>query len=146
MTTSKQQQYASDVVSFLLAQHDTVRVLFDQAIVTARLAEEDQAKKALSGLDKVDPASTDFMPLFTRVKEMVAEHALNEEREVFPPLRQHQDEQMLESMRRAVEVAEAIAPTHPHAAAPESAAGNMVVGPFVAITDRVRDALRTARH
>jgi hemerythrin superfamily protein len=180
---------AQDVVEFLLAQHKTVRTLFDRIadatptmrrepfetlvrmlavhetaeeevvypvfaqkvpggkdIANARRAEEDQAKKALSGLDKVDPASDDFLPLFTPVRTMVAEHAANEEREVFPALRQYQDDDMLVSMRRAVEAAEATAPTHPHAHAPSSAAGNLVMGPFVAIADRVRDALHKVRH
>jgi hypothetical protein len=48
-------------------------------------------------------------------------------------------------MTSELEVAEAMAPTHPHKMAPESAAGNLLVGPFVAMVDRVRDALRDAR-
>src|SRR5689334_5322971 len=58
-------------------------------LAKARMEEEDQAKKALSGLEKVDPGSDDFIPLFTRVAEMVLEHAQHEERDVFPQLRRH---------------------------------------------------------
>lgn len=118
------------------------RVPNGDALVKARIGEEDQAKKALSGLEKVDPASDDFLPLFKRVADIVLEHAQHEEREVFPQLREHQDATMLEAMRKALVAAETTAPTHPHASAPESAVGNMVMGPFVAVADRVRDALR----
>jgi hypothetical protein len=39
-------------------------------------------------------------------------------------------------------VAEALAPTHPHPRGPDSALGNIAVGPMVAVGDRTRDALR----
>jgi hemerythrin superfamily protein len=121
------------------------RVPNGDTLAKRRMAEEDQAKKALSGLEKVDPASTDFGPLFARVRDIVLEHATHEEREVFPLLREHQTPDMLDAMRKAIIAAEATAPTHPHANAPESAVGNMVMGPFVAVADRVRDALRGSK-
>ena len=40
--------------------------------------------------------------------------------------------------------AENTAPTHAHSMSPESATGNIAVGPFVAIADRARDAIRNA--
>ena len=63
---------------------------------------------------------------------------------MFPLLERTVDEEQLRRMTSALKVAEGVAPTHPHKAAPESAVGNMVVGPFVAIVDRVRDAIRSA--
>ena len=47
-------------------------------------------------------------------------------------------------MGRAFQLAEAMAPTHAHRMAPESAIGNLLVGPFVSMVDRVRDAIRDA--
>ena len=44
------------------------------------------------------------------------------------------------AMRKAVELAERLAPTRPHAGV-ESATGNVLVGPFAAMLDRARDAL-----
>jgi hypothetical protein len=35
-----------------------------------------------------------------------------------------------------------MAPTHAHKMAPTSATGNVVLGPFVAMVDRVRDAIK----
>jgi hypothetical protein len=45
-------------------------------------------------------------------------------------------------MRKAVKFAESVAPTRPHPGV-ESAPANMLAGPFVAMVDRVRDALHT---
>jgi hypothetical protein len=39
--------------------------------------------------------------------------------------------------------AEMVAPTHAHRFAPESATGNLLLGPAVALFDRVRDMLAT---
>ena len=44
-------------------------------------------------------------------------------------------------MDLAFVAAETIAPTHAHRFAPESAAGNLLLGPGVALIDRVRDLL-----
>jgi hypothetical protein len=52
----------------------------------------------------------------------------------------------LERLRGVFEAAEATAPTHPHAAAPESRAGNIVMGPIVSLMDRARDAIRDAKN
>jgi hypothetical protein len=46
----------------------------------------------------------------------------------------------LKRMKKAVELAESIAPTRPHPGI-ESAAGNLLAGPFVSMVDRTRDAL-----
>jgi hypothetical protein len=43
-------------------------------------------------------------------------------------------------MGRAVELAEAIAPTRPHAGV-ESQISNLMAGPFAAMIDRARDAI-----
>lgn len=46
----------------------------------------------------------------------------------------------LESMGRAAKLAEAVAPTRPHAGV-ESQMANLVAGPFAAMLDRARDAI-----
>jgi hypothetical protein len=45
-------------------------------------------------------------------------------------------------MRKVFMLVEQLAPTHAHRHAPESALGNLLVGPFVSIVDRTRDAIR----
>jgi hemerythrin superfamily protein len=113
-------------------------------IAEARKAEEDKAKKALSDLEKTGVDGAGFDERFEAFRLDVVDHAEAEEREVFPLLRHGLDAEKLQTMRSAVEVAERFAPTHPHPHGPESAIGNLVVGPFVAIADRVRDALRNS--
>jgi len=124
--------------------YPTVRGIGDEAndIVEARLQEEDSAKKMLTDLEKMELGSAEFEELFTKVRAAVETHAENEEREIFPLLEQTTNQAQLEQMTAALKTAEGMAPTHPHKTAPTSATGNLLVGPFVAMVDRVRDALR----
>jgi hemerythrin superfamily protein len=110
-------------------------------IVQARLAEEGEAKQALADLEKMGPSGPGFAGELASFEKAVLAHAEAEENEVFPRLRQMVDMEQRQKMARAVRAAEAIAPTHPHPKGPESAVGNLIVGPFVAIVDRVRDAI-----
>jgi hypothetical protein len=47
-------------------------------------------------------------------------------------------------MTGAIKVAERMAPTHPHPHGPDGPIGNLLVGPFVGMVDRVRDAIAAA--
>jgi hemerythrin superfamily protein len=111
----------------------------------ARKAEEDEAKSLLSDLEKIGMDGEGFDAQLETVRLAVLDHAAAEEREVFPLLRQSMDADTLRSMRNALEAAEAMAPAHPHPHGPESAIGNLIVGPFVAVVDKVRDALRRGK-
>jgi len=113
------------------------------ALADARIAEEDQAKEELKNLEKIGVEAPSFLPKFADFRQAVLSHAEREEQQVFTPLRQKLDADKLESVYKALTAAEAVAPTHPHPSAPSSATGNLVVGPFAAIADRVRDALRS---
>jgi hemerythrin superfamily protein len=111
-----------------------------QAIVDARLREENEAKKALTKLETLDVDSSEFELQFGMLKDDVIEHAQSEEAEEFERLGSVLDPARLERMRKAVELAESVAPTRPHAGI-ESATANLLVGPFAAMVDRSRDAL-----
>lgn len=115
-----------------------------ERIAEARKAEEAEAKQQLSDLERLGVDGDGFDAQLQTFRTAVLAHAENEEREVFPLLRRSLDADKLSSMRSALEMAEKMAPTHPHPHGPESALGNMVVGPFVAVVDRVRDAIRGA--
>jgi hemerythrin superfamily protein len=152
--SGKQRQEAFDAVVRLLAVHETAEEMVvypalrvvapdGKAIAEARMAEEDEAKKMLADLESLGPDAEEFPARFAELREAVLEHAEREEAQVFPALREHQSDKSLEGMVVALTAAEAVAPTHPHRLAPESATGNLVVGPFVAIADRVRDAVRS---
>src|SRR4051812_24421410 len=70
----------------LLAVHETaeemvvypaLRSAGDQgsSIADARLKEEDEAKKLLTDLEKLDPDSSEFESLFTKIRTAVEQHA-----------------------------------------------------------------------
>ena len=110
------------------------------AIVEARLREENEAKTVLSNLEKLDLDSPAFETEFRTFKQSVIAHAEAEEREEFDALAIELDKDRLDRMKKAVQLAEAVAPTRPHPGV-ESATANLLVGPFAAMIDRVRDAI-----
>lgn len=135
----------------LLAVHETVeeeivhprakRKLADgDTVVEERLEEEHEAKTVLQKLEKLDVDSTEFTRLLTELRDAVLDHAKHEERDEFAKLGQELSAKELESMGRAAKLAEAIAPTRPHAGV-ESQVANLVAGPFAAMLDRARDAI-----
>lgn len=110
------------------------------SIVSARLEEENEAKKTLSELEKLDVNSTEFETQLRAFQADVVQHAEAEEHQEFSRLEQELEPEQLESMRRAAELAESTAPTHPHAGV-ESRAANMLAGPFASMIDRARDLM-----
>jgi hemerythrin superfamily protein len=145
-----------DTLLRLLAVHETaeeevvypaLKGLGDEAnaVAEARKQEEDKAKKELSDLEALGFDGEGFMTRLADFRTAVEAHADSEEREVFPRLRSGLEQGTLDTMRAALVAAEALAPTHPHPHAPESAVGNIVAGPMVALVDRVRDAIRAVR-
>jgi len=135
----------------LLAVHETAeeevvhprakRKLADgAAVVDERLKEEHEAKTLLQKLEKLDVDSEEFTTMLTELRDAVIEHATHEEKDEFAKLGEQLDGDELESMGRAAKLAEAIAPTRPHAGV-ESQVANLVAGPFAAMLDRARDAI-----
>ncbi|WAJ46522.1 hemerythrin domain-containing protein [Mycobacterium sp. Aquia_216] len=135
----------------LLAVHETVeeeivhprakrKIANGTAVVGQRLEEEHEAKTVLQKLEKLDVDSAEFTRLLTELRDAVLEHAAKEEKDEFARLGQELSNHELESMGRAAKLAEAIAPTRPHAGV-ESQVANLVAGPFAAMLDRARDAI-----
>ncbi|HEX3598456.1 MAG TPA: hemerythrin domain-containing protein [Polyangiaceae bacterium] len=110
------------------------------AVVSARLLEENEAKRALSELEKLDANSPEFEAKFRKLQSDVIAHAESEEKQEFAVLKDALEPARLERMRRAAEFAESVAPTRPHAGV-ESATANLLAGPFASMLDRTRDAL-----
>lgn len=111
------------------------------AVVEARLHEEQEAKQMLTELEKLDLESPEFESKFREFQSDVIAHAEAEEHQEFTKLEAALDDDQLTRMRKAVEMAEAIAPTRAHPMAGESATVNMLAGPFASMLDRARDAL-----
>ncbi len=149
--TGKEREKAFFALRRMLAVHETAeeeivhpaarRALPDgEAIVRQRLHEEKMAKQDLSQMEKLDVDSDEFGEMIQRLKAAVIAHAEAEEREEFEALATTLEPARLERMRKAAEFAESVAPTRPHPGV-ESAAANMLAGPFAAMVDRSRDAM-----
>jgi len=145
-----------DCIRATLAVHETAEEMIvypalrstgdeGKGVADARLEEESKAKQVLSDLEKTGVGGEGFDATFEQFRTSVLQHAEAEESQVFPLLEQHLDAKKLADMGDAVQKAEKMAPTHPHPHGPEGAVGNMVVGPFVAMVDKVRDALADKR-
>jgi hemerythrin-like domain-containing protein len=136
----------------LLAVHETVEeevvypVLKTQlqaaGVADPRLVEEGEVKRMLARLERMATAVFEFPAALAEFEQAVLAHAEREEQEVFPLLRDRLDAGQRRDMAIAFRAAEAVAPTHPHPHAPESAVGNALLGPVLATIDRVRDLAR----
>ncbi len=138
----------------LLAVHETAEEMVmhprarheledGDAIVDARLEEEHEAKEQLSKLEKMDIGSKQFIDELTKFRDAVLEHAEHEENEEFNKLERQLNADDLGRMAKALQAAEAIAPTRPHPGV-ESAKLNFALGPFASMLDRARDAIKQA--
>jgi hemerythrin superfamily protein len=122
--------------------HPRAREALDDGdeVVDARLQEENEAKQTLATLEKLDVDSSEFEKLFQELQADVLLHAASEEEKEFGRLADELDGDQLARMQKAVELAEATAPTRPHPGV-ESAKANLLAGPFAAMLDRARDLL-----
>ena len=131
---------AEEMVVHPRARHE---IADGDEIVDARLHEEHAAKQQLSKLEGMDIDSDEFIDELTKFRDAVIDHAEHEENEEFNQLQRKLDSDDLGRMAKAVQAAEAIAPTRPHPGV-ESAKANFAVGPFASMLDRARDAIGAA--
>jgi hemerythrin superfamily protein len=136
----------------LLAVHETAEeeVVYpslrrsDPAVSSAidlRVTEEERAKADLANLEGMTVEAEDFAAAFAFFRRDVESHTEAEEASIFPAL-SGQDDDELVRIGKLLRLAESVAPTHLHPDEPSADTANIVLGPFVAVADRVRDALR----
>jgi len=121
-----------------------VRLPDGDTIADARIQEEEESKRLLQELERMGTGHDDFDSRFARLRELVIQHASNEEHQEFPGVREHYDERERSLLGAALKAAEALAPTHPHPKDPNRPPANIVAGPMVALADRARDLLKEA--
>ena len=115
-----------------------------EAIIEARLAEEEEAERLLARMEKLDPTTEEFMGALRDLESAVLNHAEMEEYEAFPLLVGNEDNGRLLLLGQKYKGAKLEAPNHPHPHAPNTPPGNKIVGPFAAFFDRLRDSARSA--
>jgi hemerythrin superfamily protein len=113
-----------------------------EAIVDQRLKEENSAKHMLAELWDLGVDHPEFDAKMRKCRDEVLKHAEHEERDEFSNLRKSVDADQLRRMADALQAAAKMAPTRPHPKSPESALGNLIAGPPLAVFDRVRDTMR----
>jgi len=94
----------------------------------------------------MDVRSSDFELAFLAFQRDVEFHAESEESEIFPLLGTAADAEERRGLGSMLIAAEVFAPTRAHRLAPDSAVANMLVGPPIAVFDRVRDAIKAFRR
>ena len=115
-------------------------------IVDSRLREEQEAKHALAALYDLGLDHPQFDSKFTAFAEKVIEHAELEEKEEFGQLQLQASQDERVRLATVTRFAEAFAPTRPHPEVGGSLAANLLIGPPLAVFDRIRDALREWRR
>jgi hemerythrin superfamily protein len=150
-SSGKEREKAFIELRRLLAVHETAeeeivhprakrKIPDGDKVVGKRLEEEHEAKTVLGELENLDIDSDEFTNQLKKLRDAVLDHAEHEEKEEFSKLHEELEEKELERMGRAAKLAEAIAPTRPHAGV-ESQVSNLMAGPFAAMVDRARDAI-----
>ena len=142
------QQLLSELVRHEVAEEEILRPVSrrdaGKAIANARIKEEGQAEELLKEMEKLDPDSAEFTAKLAKLRREVERHAEAEETKEFPRVAKKETAERLEQMGRAYEAVKKAAPTRPHPSTPNTAVANTVAGPFAAVADRARDAVRDA--
>ena len=142
------QQLLSELVRHEVAEEAILRPVSKRdagaAIANARIKEESQAEALLKEMEKLDPGSAEFAAKLAKLRREVERHAEAEETKEFPRVAKKETAERLEQMGRAYEAVKKAAPTRPHPSTPNTAVANTVAGPFAAVMDRARDAVRDA--
>jgi hemerythrin superfamily protein len=145
-----EKKQAFDELRALLAVHETAEELIlrptakktaGKEEAEARNDEEEAANKVLAELEKMDVGTPEFDDRFAGFERSVIDHAEHEEQEEFPAVRSGCDEEQLKGMGTRLQLAEKMAPTHPHPTAAGSPAAQWLTGPFASMVDRVKDTL-----
>lgn len=142
------QQLVGELVRHEVAEEEILRPVSKrdagEAIAGARMKEESQAEALLAEMEKLDTASAEFDTKLAKLRREVEAHAEAEETKEFPRVAEKEPADRLERMAKAYEMAKKTAPTRPHPSTPNTPMANMLVGPFAAVVDRARDAVRDA--
>ncbi len=152
VTVDERESYFCELVHMLVAHEVAEEMVVypairsdapnGEAISKARIEEQSEAEEKLAVMEKLDGRSAEFATQFAELRAAVLTHAQAEEQEVFPVLRQVEDEATRVAMGAKYEKAKASAPTHPHPHAPDTPPGNKLLGPVAALFDKARDAAK----
>ncbi|MCK7625292.1 hemerythrin domain-containing protein [Streptomyces sp. RS10V-4] len=110
-----------------------------------KLADHQHIEELLRDLEPRAADDARFDGLVDELTAAVTRHIGDEERTLFPLLREGVHPFVLESLGRKAREAKKTAPTHPHPHAPSAPPALGLLAPGIGLVDRVRDYL-TGRH
>jgi hemerythrin-like domain-containing protein len=102
--------------------------------------QEQEAKRVLAELDKLDASDTRFEELLSEFTRAAREHIAFEENEVWPGLRAVLSAEVSGELGTKIAEDKEAAPTRPHPHTPASPSVLKTAGPAVAAADKARDA------
>ena len=146
---NEEKQKAFDLLRSLLAVHEVAEEMIVRPVTSgeardvadARNHEEAEATTVLAELERMDIESAEWQVKFEFLQRAVEQHADHEEAEEFPLVAAKCGPDQRKAMGARLELVERMAPTHAHPSTAGSPIANWLVGPFVGMLDRARDAL-----
>lgn len=109
------------------------------ALADREISEHQGAEETMNALEGVYADDPRFNQLSGVLMRQIREHITEEERELFPRLAAACSQERLVELGKKIQLAKKIAPTRPHPGAPNRPPLNKLLGPGVALVDRVRD-------
>ncbi|MGH3876711.1 MAG: hemerythrin domain-containing protein [Actinophytocola sp.] len=106
-----------------------------------QLAGHAAAEQVMKKLSRTDPTTPAFDDLVGSLAASVRHHIQDAESDLLPRLRSACEGVELRELGLKYEQGKKLAPTRPHPAVPDHPPANKVLGPGVALVDRIRDAL-----
>ncbi len=107
------------------------------------IEEHQEAKQVLAKLDEmIDKSHTKaYAEKMQRLEKLISDHVEEEEKELFPKVREGLTKTRLNEVGTLMNKAKAAAPTRPHPNVPANPAVQATVGKAAAVVDRMRDAV-----
>jgi hemerythrin-like domain-containing protein len=100
-----------------------------------------EAERLMKRLERLEPGEAEYASVVQSLIAAVGEHIEDEERNLFPRLREACPPEQLADLGAKIDRAKRIAPTRPHPSAPDRPPANKLLAPGAGLVDRVRDAL-----
>lgn len=111
------------------------------SLADREIADHAEVELLMKRLENLAPTDADFEPTLRELMTSVRQHLEEEERELFPRLRQACSVERLHELGDKLRRAKSMAPTHPHPNAPTTPPANKFAAPLAGLVDRVRDSL-----
>jgi hemerythrin superfamily protein len=110
-------------------------------IADREIEDHSQAEELMKRLERLEPGEAEYDSVVRSLIAEVREHIEDEERHLFPRLREACPIEQLADLGAKIDRAKRIAPTRPHPSAPDRPPANKLLAPGAGLVDRVRDAL-----